>query len=189
MTYYVALHFTKRMRIFHIRVLLDSSQDVFRDIEIEEKSTFLDLHNAIIEAFKFSGMEMASFYMSNEHWDKGEEIALIDIMNDPDQEPVRAMSETPIHELMHTPGDKMLYLYDFMRMWIFYVELINEVERRPDVTYPEIVLWVGNAPAENSKVAGPMQADFEGDDDMIDSDYGFDEDDEGFEHYDDSFEY
>ena len=82
-TYYVALHFIKRMRIFHIRVLLDSSQDVFRDIEIEEKSTFLDLHNAIIESFKFSGMEMASFYKSNEYWDKGEEIALIDMMNDP----------------------------------------------------------------------------------------------------------
>jgi len=132
---------------------------------------------------------MASFYESNEHWDKGEEIALIDMMDDPDQEPVRAMSDTPIHELMHDEGDKMLYLYDFMRMWIFYVELINEVERRADVTYPEIVLWVGNAPAENSKVAGPMQVDFEEDDNMIDSDYGFDEDDGGFEHYDDPFEY
>lgn len=177
------------MRVFHIRVLLDSTQDVFRDIEIEEKSTFLDLHNSIIEAFKFSGMEMASFYQSNEYWDKGEEIALIDMMNDPDQEPVRAMSETPIHELMHNPGDKMLYLYDFMRMWIFYVEFINEVERRPDVNYPEIVLWVGNAPAEDSKEAGPMQVDFEEGDKMIDSDYGFDEDDGGFESYDDSFEY
>ncbi len=178
------------MRIFHIRILLDSSKDIFRDIEIEETATFLDLHNTIIEAFKFSGMEMASFYKSNKDWDKGEEIALIDMMNDPDQEPIRAMSDTPLHELMHDTGDKMLYLYDFMRMWIFFVELVNEVDRRADVTYPEIVLWVGNAPAEDSKVATAMKVELlENDEDMFDSDYELDENDGGYENLNDSFDY
>ncbi len=177
------------MRIFHIRILLDNREDVFRDIEIEETSTFLDLHNTIIEAFKFSGMEMASFYDSNDDWDKGEEIALMDMMSDPDQDPVRAMSETGLNEFFKTAGNKMLYLYDFMRLWIFYVELIAVVGKRDEITYPEIILWVGKAPAEDSKDTGAMKIDMEEDGNIIDSDYGFDEEDGGYEQFDDSFEY
>lgn len=176
------------MRVFHIRILLDSSEDIFRDIEIEESASFFELHESLIEAFGFSGLEMASFYKSNEYWDKGEEIVLMDTMKDPDQPSVRAMSEIPLHEMFRAPEDKMLYLYDFMRMWIFYVELIEIVDRKPDVTYPQVVLWVGNAPAEDSKSVESMKFDSDDGDDMYEDDYDFD-DDSGYEPYDDSFEY
>ena len=176
------------MRVFHIRILLDSSEDIFRDIEIEEGTTFFELHESLIEAFGFSGLEMASFYKSNEYWDKGEEIVLMDTMKDPDQHTVRAMSETPLHEMFRAPGDKMLYLYDFMRMWIFYVEFIGVVDRKPDVTYPQIVLWVGNAPAEDSKSGESMEFLSEDDEDIFEDDYDFDNE-SGYESYDDSFGY
>lgn len=175
------------MRIFHLRILLDNSEDVFRDIEIADIASFLDLHEIIIEAFEFSGLEMASFYQSNEYWDKGEEIVQMDTMKDPDQNTVRSMAETPIHEMMHEEGDKMLYLYDFMRMWIFYIELLGEVKPRPEAQYPEVVLWVGKAPAEDSKSGDSLIFTAEDEDDF-DMNDDFDMDDD-YEAYDDSYDY
>lgn len=177
------------MAIFHLRVLLDDAEDVFRDIEIESTSSFLDLHKTIIEAFGFSGTEMASFYKSNEYWDKGEEIVLMDTMKDPEQNTVLAMAETQIHEMIHKSGDKMLYLYDFMRMWIFYIDFIAEVKPKPDATYPQIVLWVGNAPAEDSKSADMLFFSTEDEEDFYDDDLDMDADFDDYNLYDDAYDF
>lgn len=168
------------MKIFRLRILLDDSDDVFRDIEIEKDASFLDLHEIILKAFNFSGLEMASFYKSNEYWDKGEEIVQMDTMKDPDQNTVRSMAETPLHEMMRQKGDKMLYLYDFMRMWIFYIELMEEVESKKDVAYPQVVLWVGNAPAEDSKSSESITFTIDDEDDFYNDD---DDDDLDFDDY------
>jgi hypothetical protein len=172
------------MKIYHFRVLLDSGQDIFRDIQIAENANFLDLHNAIVTSFSFSGSEMASFYMSNEDWDKGEEIALMDVMDETIQEPLRTMDRTAINHLLHHQGDKMLYVYDFLRMWIFYVELVGVQDPEENKTYPQTVLVVGNAPKEDSREsAGPMPVDFE--DDLYGDDDDFDDTGEDFESLDD----
>ena len=67
--------------IYRFRVILDhdSEGDVFRDIEIRETDSLEDLHNAITQSFGFDGLEMASFYLSNDQWDQGEEISLFDL--------------------------------------------------------------------------------------------------------------
>ena len=54
--------------IFRIRIILDSKEDVIRDIEILANNTFEDLHKAIINCFDFKGNEMASFYLSDDNW-------------------------------------------------------------------------------------------------------------------------
>ena len=63
------------------RILLDShkNEEVFHDILVSEDENFESLFKSIIEAFEFRGDQMASFYVSNENWDKGEEISLIDL--------------------------------------------------------------------------------------------------------------
>ena len=69
------------MGAYKFRVLLDSEveNEVFRDILIDEQDDFESLFQAITSAFNFQGEEMASFYMSNDNWDKGHEISLVDI--------------------------------------------------------------------------------------------------------------
>ena len=47
--------------IFRIRIILDTKEDIIRDIEIENNSTFKDLHTEILKSFQFDGNEMASF--------------------------------------------------------------------------------------------------------------------------------
>ena len=67
--------------IYRFRVVLDNDteEDIFRDIEILETDTMEDLHNTITQSFGFDGMEMASFYVSDDEWNQGEEIAMMDI--------------------------------------------------------------------------------------------------------------
>ena len=67
------------MNVYKFRVIVDTEEDVFRDIEIDTSSTFEQLHQSILQAFDFPEGEMASFYMSNDTWDKGTEISLMDM--------------------------------------------------------------------------------------------------------------
>ncbi len=39
--------------IYRFRVILDTKDDVFRDVEINESSTLEELHNSIIKSFGF----------------------------------------------------------------------------------------------------------------------------------------
>ena len=65
--------------IYRFRIILDTDEDVFRDLEIRSSATLEDFHNAINQAFGFDGSEMASFYTSNDLWEEGEEISLFEI--------------------------------------------------------------------------------------------------------------
>ena len=62
--------------LYKIRAVADTEDDIFIDILIPVDNSFLVLHELILEAFNLNKMEMASFYLSNDEWDKGEEITL-----------------------------------------------------------------------------------------------------------------
>ena len=137
------------VNLFKFRVIMDTEQDVFRDIEIETESNFDSLHKAVIDAFDFEQGEMASFYLSDEEWSKGLEISLMD-MGGVDEDSL-SMSTTILSDMVMKPGDKILYVYDFMRMWIFYIELVEVKKDKPSTIYPRVALAFGDAPSQDSK--------------------------------------
>jgi hypothetical protein len=131
--------------IYRFRVILDNDtdEDVFRDLEISETDTLEDLHNIITQSFGFDGTEMASFYMSDDRWEQGEEISLFDLSED---NSARLMSETLINDVVHEIQPKLIYVYDFFSMWTFYVELAEIVEESAGTTYPNIMFVKGQVP-------------------------------------------
>jgi len=137
------------VNLFKFRVIMDTEQDVFRDVEIETESNFDSLHKAVLDAFDFEQGEMASFYLSDEEWSKGLEISLMD-MGEVDEDSL-SMSTTILSDMVMKPGDKILYVYDFMRMWIFYIELIEVKKDKPSTIYPRVALAFGDAPSQDSK--------------------------------------
>jgi hypothetical protein len=176
------------MKIFQFRVIIDDVEGVFRDIEISSKATLLDLHKTILDTYGFSGMEMASFYMSDEDWERGEEISMMDMMEDPDQHPVKSMADTLVGEKFLEVGDRMLYLYDFLKMWNFYVEFTAVNEKDKNVKYPRTILAEGDAPDEDTKEeAGDMKVEFDASKGPADFDEELGED--GFEPFDESKHY
>ncbi len=140
------------MNICKFRVLIDScsEKDIFRDIEITENQTFEDLHKQILDAFGFRGDEMASFYVSNNDWVKGKEITLMDMGFDPNNR-VELMGESLVGIHLEEKSQKFIYVYDFLKMWCFYIELIGKTKAGTGVTYPRTSMAFGEAPDENSK--------------------------------------
>ena len=172
------------MSALKFRVLLDTEQEteIFRDILIDENDNFESLYNAIISSFRFEGDQMASFYMSNYDWDKGHEISLMD-MNYGDEaidEKASVMSSATLRDFMLEANQKVILVYDFMRMWIFLIELIEKTDVQ--VKTPETTLSIGMAPPEDSRIAN-----LNDDDDDIYTDE-FDEDEEDDNPFGDDFE-
>ena len=134
--------------IYRFRVIFDNDtdQDVLRDLEIRETDTMEDLHNAIAQSFGFDGLEMASFYISDDNWNQGEEISMFDVGEGDEQ--VRLMSETIINDVVFEMQTKLIYVYDFLSMWTFLVELAEIVDENLSTDYPNLMFVHGQLPDE-----------------------------------------
>lgn len=132
--------------VYRFRVILDAEEDVFRDIELLQESTLEDFHNSIINAFGFDGTEMASFYLSDEDWNQGQEISQFDVSDG--EESVMLMNETTLDSVVSEDKTKLIYVYDFLNMWTFLIELgeIAEIEEGRD--YPNLMFVHGQIPLE-----------------------------------------
>ncbi|WP_343485755.1 hypothetical protein [Allomuricauda sp. d1] len=130
--------------IYKIRIILDTEDDIFRDIEIEEENTLEEFHNAITQAFGFMGNEMASFYTCDEEWNQEEEIALFDMSEDGSD--VRLMNETALADVLTEKSPKLIYVYDFLSMWTFFVELADIVDKEDGRSYPNLLFSFGELP-------------------------------------------
>ena len=133
--------------IYRFRAILDheNKEDIFRDIEIRKTDTFEDLHNVLTQSFGFDGSEMASFYVSNDDWHHGQEIALFDMGQNED---IRMMNETIIEDVLDEDNTKLIYIYDFLNMWTFLVELGEIVEEAQGTDYPNLLFVCGQVPSE-----------------------------------------
>jgi len=129
--------------IYHFRLILDTKEDVFRDVALEENATFEDFHNAITQAFGFGGSEMAVFYESDDEWQQGDAISLFDMGEDE----ARLMSDTLLQDLFPHVS-KMLYVYDFLNLWTFFIELIETDEPKPGNSYPMLLFSHGEVPED-----------------------------------------
>lgn len=132
--------------VYRFRVILDNDteEDVFRDFEIRESDTLEDLHNTIAQSFGFDGLEMASFYISDDDWNQGEEISMFDMGDVPGT--ARTMGNTPITSVVHEASPRLIYIYDFLSMWTFFVELAEIVEEANGTDYPNLMFVHGQLP-------------------------------------------
>ena len=137
--------------IYRFRVVLDNDtkEDIFRDIEIRKTDSLEDLHNVITQSFGFDGSEMASFYISDNEWNQGQEISLFD-MSDGGTD-IQLMNETSIDSSVSESHTKLIYVYDFLSMWTFLVELAEVVEEAQGTDYPNLLFVHGQVPGEASE--------------------------------------
>lgn len=146
------------MKVYRFRVLIDYEEDVFRDIELREDQTFLELHLSIQEAFEFDGQQLASFYKSNETWDKGEEIPLMDFQEDFGPEKLKTMEETKLSDMIEEESQKLLYVFDFMLMWCFFIEILK-IGEAEELEYPMLVHEYGDSPDQYGKESPVLSED------------------------------
>lgn len=146
------------MHTYKFRVLLDDNDQFFREIDVMANQTFEVFHQALGLSAGFDLSEMASFYICDSKWNKQLELCLCD-MTSPEEEafdddddedgkkkpslPVRTMCDTRLKDVIIDPHQHIIYVYDFLKMYTFYIELFKIREADEKATYPLIVKSTG----------------------------------------------
>lgn len=136
------------MAILKFRIYFEEDDSVYRDVAIRHKQNFQQLHQSILKAYEFDNKHQATFYRSNDHWQRGKEITLAKY-DKPYKVAPLLMEETNIGTEIFDPNQKFIYVYDFARNWTFLVELINvSKEENPKLDYPAVVRTEGIGPSQ-----------------------------------------
>jgi len=136
------------MAVLKFRIYLEEDDSIYRDVVVKHKMNFLQLHEIILKAYEFDKKHQATFYRSNDHWQRGKEITFEKYDKHYAVAPL-LMAETIIGTEIFDPNQKFVYVYDFIKNWTFLVELINvSKEENPKLTYPAIVRSEGIGPSQ-----------------------------------------
>ncbi len=168
------------MAILKFRVYYEEDESVYRDVVIRHTQTFFDLHETILKGYEFDNKHKATFFRSNDHWQRGREITLEKYDKEYKAEPL-LMKETTIGSEIKDPNQKFIYWYDFNKNWTFLVELINvSKEESSRISYPSAVRAEGIAPSQygTKGLLGEKFADVEEKYDLTQGVDGFAEKDE-----------
>ena len=97
------------MAILKFRVYLEEDDSVYRDVAIRHTQSFFELHEVILKAFEFDNKHQATFYRSNDHWQRGREISLEQYDKAYKAAPLM-MKDTTIGSEIRDPNQKFIYL-------------------------------------------------------------------------------
>jgi hypothetical protein len=165
------------MAILKFRIYFEEDESIYRDIAIRHTQSFLELHETILKSYEFDNKHKATFYRSNDHWQRGREISLEKYDKNYAKEPL-LMADTTIGSEIREPNQKFIYHYDFNKNWSFLVELISvSKEENPRLTYPSSVRTEGIAPSQygTKGLLGEKFADVEEKYDLLQGTEGFGE--------------
>ena len=136
------------MAILKFRIYFEDDDSIYRDVAIRHTQSFFELHEAILRAYEFDSKHKATFFRSNDHWQRGREISLEVYEKDYKATPL-LMKDTTVGSEIKNPGQKFIYNYDFNKNWSFLVELINvSKEENAKLSYPAMVRTEGIAPSQ-----------------------------------------
>lgn len=136
------------MVIYKFRITFEEYDDISRDIEIKSQQTFEDFHEAIQESIGFDNKGTASFYMSDDHWQQGQEITNADIPKNNPEEIVK-MNKSRVCDFIITPHQKIYYVFDTETIWAFFIELVKiSKDDNENTGYPRCVKKNNEAPKQ-----------------------------------------
>ncbi|PQJ82205.1 IS1096 element passenger TnpR family protein [Polaribacter glomeratus] len=162
--------------MYKIRIILDTKEDVIRTILVDESVSLENLHTTIAASFGFEGQQMASFYRTDDEWNQGEEIPLFNMAEAGED---ISMQTCFVNEILPEENSKLIYVYDFLKMWTFYVDVV-EISSEIKENLPETILSFGEIPEKEPKkefVAENLNDEFD--------DENIDDLDENYGHFDD----
>jgi len=133
------------MAIYRFRVSFEDYDDIIREIDMLPKHTFLDLHKALHASTGYNPEVPSSFYVSNDHWKKGDEIAYL-----PDKRKqergVALMESSRLSKFIDDPHQKFYYIYNLSQPFDFHVQLIKILKEEAGKEYPALFKSTGQAP-------------------------------------------
>ena len=176
------------MAIYRFRVSFEDYEDIYRELDMPSKSSFLDLHEQIHQSLGYDLERSSSFYVSNDQWKKGIEIAYLPNAKKQANK-VLLVADIRLSKFIDDPHQKFYYIYNFDKPYEFHVELIKILKEEEGKEYPALYKKMGEAPKNITAANFPLMDEMEDDEeDEIPEEgteeYGVDEEDE-FDMFDD----
>jgi hypothetical protein len=136
------------MAVLKFRIYFEEDDSIYRDVAIKHTQTFLQLHQVILKSYEFDSKHQATFYRSNDNWQRGREISLAQYDKAYKVAPL-LMENTVIGTEIKDPNQKFIFQYDFVKNWSFLVELISvSKEESSKIDYPAVIKSEGIAPSQ-----------------------------------------
>ena len=112
------------MAIYRFKISFEDYDEVEREIDIKSTQTFEDLHRALHRSTGYPAEVSSSFYVSNDFWNKGQEISFLPSEKKIEQG-VSLMDKSKLSSFIDDPHQKFYYTYNFERPFDFHVQLIK----------------------------------------------------------------
>ena len=96
--------------IYRLLLLSDENDFFQREITIDAEASFLQLNDFILDNLNYSRKELTTFYVSDEEWQKGQEITLMDMSFGKSEEDSFLMESTRLEELIENRGDRLIFI-------------------------------------------------------------------------------
>lgn len=149
------------MHVYRFRITSDENDEFLREVDVLANQTFEDFHNCLVKTCKFSGNELASFYLCDNQWRKRREITLMDMnveMYDEDEsnsksEPNLIMKDARLNKTINDPHQKMLYVYDYLNMYTVNIELVKIFQGDITLQFPIVTKEISDIIAPPTKLS------------------------------------
>ncbi|MEY3120044.1 MAG: hypothetical protein RL548_401 [Bacteroidota bacterium] len=170
------------MAVLKFRVSWEEDDAIYRDVLVKHTQNFQDLHFIILKAFEFDQKHDATFYRSNDTWQRGREISK-EVYDRTYKVAPLLMEETTIGSEIIDTNQHFIYEYDFVKSWSFLIQLIQVIKNADaDMTleYPLVSRIEGVGPMQygTKGLLGEKFADIEEKYDLNEAAEGFGEEGE-----------
>ena len=143
------------MAIYRFKISFEDYDEVEREIDIKSTQTFEDLHRALHRSTGYPAEVSSSFYVSNDFWNKGQEIAFLPSEKKIEQG-VSLMDKSKFSSFIDDPHQKFYYTYNFERPFDFHVQLIKIIlDEENGKEYPNTFRSIGEAPKIPGSIVVP----------------------------------
>ena len=165
------------MAVLKFRVYWEEDDVIYRDVLVKHSQNFADLHQIILKAFEFDQKHDATFFRSNDIWQRGREISKEVYEKEYKASPL-LMEETIIGSEIIDTNQHFVYLYDFVKSWSFLIELIQVIKNADadmSLEYPLVSRIEGVGPMQygTKGMLGEKFADIEEKYDLSEAKEGF----------------
>jgi len=170
------------MAVLKFRVYWEEDDAIYRDVLVKHTQNFTDVYHIILKAFEFDQKHDATFFRSNDTWQKGREISKA-VYEKEYKAPPLLMDETLVGTEIIDTNQHFIFLYDFVKSWTFLIELIQVIKNADaDMTleYPLVSRVEGVGPMQygTKGLLGKTFADIEEKYDLAEAQDGFGEEGE-----------
>lgn len=160
--------------IFQLRMIGSEDEAFVREYELLYTMDLLDFHKFICDDLGYDPMTMASFFRSNDRWERGREFTSMDMGAGADDDAPLPMETVTLGQVLRENRDRLIYTFDPFADRSLFLELMGTLKGQGGVAYPRVTLSAGDPPVQ-------FDAEFESStgsifDDVMDDFYDFEGD-------------